>query len=131
MDGCCRTMCFRSFWGVPRQNSIRAENGQNLWVRRPFRSELRWREGSADCKWTAAVERCVSGVFGVSLVKIPSGRKTGRICGLGGRSDRSFDGGRVRLTANGRLLSNDVFQEFLGCPSSKFHPGGKRAEFVG
>jgi oxygen-independent coproporphyrinogen-3 oxidase len=26
----------------------------------------------------------------------------------------SFDGQSVRLTAQGRLLSNDVFQEFLG-----------------
>jgi coproporphyrinogen III oxidase-like Fe-S oxidoreductase len=25
-----------------------------------------------------------------------------------------FDGQRVRLTARGRLLSNEVFQEFLG-----------------
>jgi coproporphyrinogen III oxidase-like Fe-S oxidoreductase len=26
----------------------------------------------------------------------------------------TFAGGTVRLTAQGRLLSNDVFQEFLG-----------------
>jgi len=40
-----------------------------------------------------------------------------------------FDGERVRLTARGRLLSNDVFQEFLGLdaheagPDSAFIPG--------
>jgi oxygen-independent coproporphyrinogen-3 oxidase len=29
----------------------------------------------------------------------------------------AFDGDRVRLTSRGRLLSNDVCQEFLGLPS--------------
>jgi coproporphyrinogen III oxidase-like Fe-S oxidoreductase len=28
------------------------------------------------------------------------------------------DGKTVRLTAQGRLLSNDVFQEFLGLPAA-------------
>jgi oxygen-independent coproporphyrinogen-3 oxidase len=33
---------------------------------------------------------------------------------LAGDGLLAFDGGRVRLTERGRLLSNDVFQEFLG-----------------
>jgi coproporphyrinogen III oxidase-like Fe-S oxidoreductase len=33
------------------------------------------------------------------------------------------DGGRVWLSARGRLLSNDVFQEFLGLEASGVGPG--------
>jgi oxygen-independent coproporphyrinogen-3 oxidase len=34
----------------------------------------------------------------------------------------TFDGSKVKLTPRGQLLSNVVFQEFLGLPSQQFVP---------
>ena len=48
--------------------------------------------------------------FGLDLV-VPAMKVVGRLAETG---LLSFDGARVRLTPRGRIISNDIFQEFLG-----------------